>query len=106
MFDTGAPRSVMTLEFARKLGVADGDLTKMRQEVRENLEREVRMRLKNRVKDQVMQGLLDVTQIEVPKSLVEMEIQQKTGFHGLKQNWRTKTLWFLFQGFQLQKPRA
>ena len=63
-------------EFARKLGVADGDLTKMRQEVRENLEREVRMRLKNRVKDQVMQALLDVTRLEAPKSLVEAEIQR------------------------------
>ena len=63
-------------EFARKLGVADGDLTKMRQEVRENLEREVRMRLKNRVKDQVMQALLDVTRLEAPKSLVEAELQR------------------------------
>lgn len=63
-------------EFASKLGVADGDLAKMRQEVRENLEREVRMRLKNRVRDQVMQALLDVTKLEAPKSLVEAEIQR------------------------------
>jgi trigger factor len=63
-------------DFARKLGVADGDLTKMRQEVRENLEREVKTRLKNRVKDQVMQGLLDVTTLEAPKSLVEAEIRR------------------------------
>ena len=63
-------------EFARKLGVADGDLVKMRQEVRENLEREVKAHLKNRVKDQVMQALLDVTKLEAPKSLVEAEVRR------------------------------
>ena len=63
-------------EFAKSLGVADGDLVRMRGEVRGNLEREVKGRLKARVKDQVMQALLDVTHVGVPKSLVEMEIQR------------------------------
>jgi trigger factor len=63
-------------EFAKTLGVADGDLGKMRSEIRGNLEREVKTRLKNRIKDQVMQALLDTTGIEVPKALVEMEIQR------------------------------
>ncbi len=63
-------------EFAKSLGVADGDLGQMRTEIRANLEREVKARLKSRVKDQVMQALLDVTQIEVPKALVEMEVQR------------------------------
>ena len=61
-------------EFARSLGVADGDLAKMRAEVQANLEREVKLRLKNRVKEQVMEALLDVTRIEAPKSLVDLEI--------------------------------
>lgn len=63
-------------DFAKSLGVEDGDIGKMRAEVRSNLEREVKARLKSRLKDQVMQSLLDVTQIEVPKSLVEMEIER------------------------------
>jgi trigger factor len=63
-------------DFAKSLGVDDGDIGKMRAEIRANLEREVKGRLKNRLKDQVMQALLDVTQIEVPRSLVEMEIQR------------------------------
>lgn len=72
-------------EFAKMLGVADGDLGKMRAEVRANLEREVKVRLKNRIKEQVMQGLLDTTRIEAPKSLVDMEIQrlQKLTRHDL-----------------------
>ncbi len=63
-------------DFAKSLGVDDGDISKMRAEVRANLEREVKARLKSRLKDRVMQTLLDVTQIEVPKALVEMEIQR------------------------------
>jgi trigger factor len=63
-------------EFAKTLGVADGDLTKMRAEVRGNLEREVKSRLRNKVKDQVMQAFLDSTKIEVPKALIDDEIER------------------------------
>ncbi len=63
-------------EFAKSLGIEDGDLARMRGEVRANLEREVKARLKSRVKDQVMQALLDATRIEAPKSLVAMEVQR------------------------------
>jgi len=63
-------------EFAKSLGVADGDLNRMRSEVRANLEREVKMRLSSRVKDQIMQALLEATQVEVPKALIESEIER------------------------------
>jgi trigger factor len=60
-------------EFARSLGVGDGDLTKMRTEIKANLEREVAARLKARTKDSVMQGLLSVAQFDLPKTLVQRE---------------------------------
>jgi trigger factor len=63
-------------DFAKSLGVADGDLDKMRSEIRANLEREVKVRLSGRVKDQIMQALLDTTQVEVPKTLIESEIER------------------------------
>ena len=62
--------------FAKSLGVADGDLAKMRAEIRANLEREVKGKLKARVKDQVMQALLDTTRLDAPRSLVQMELQR------------------------------
>jgi trigger factor len=62
-------------EFAKSLGVADGDVSKMRSEVKANLEREVRQRLKAKTKDQVMQALLEATPVDPPKALIEMEIQ-------------------------------
>jgi trigger factor len=60
-------------EFAKSLGVADGDVAKMREEVKANVEREVKKRIEGEVKNQVMQALIDSTPVEVPKSLVEME---------------------------------
>src|SRR3990172_2951772 len=57
-------------EFAKRLGVADGDLEKMRVDVRANVEREVRKRVDARVKGQALQRLLDATPLELPKALV------------------------------------
>jgi trigger factor len=63
-------------EFAKSLGVADGDIAKMRSEIRANVERETNKRIEARVKSQVLQALLDATPLELPKSLVQMEAQQ------------------------------
>lgn len=62
--------------FAKSLGVADGDLAKMRSEIRENLEREVKRRISARLKDQIMQALIDTTKVDAPKSLVELEVER------------------------------
>lgn len=63
-------------EFAKSLGVEDGDLAKMRTEIRGNLEREVNARLKAKTKERVMDALMEVTGIEVPKALVDMEVER------------------------------
>jgi len=63
-------------DFAKALGVADGDVAQMRSDIRANLEREVRRRTEARVKDLVMKGLLENSSIELPKSLVQMEMER------------------------------
>lgn len=63
-------------EFAKTLGVEDGDLAKMRAEIRGNLEREIKARLKARTKERVMDALLTATNLDVPKALVEMEVER------------------------------
>ncbi len=65
-------------DFAKSLGVADGSLDVMRKEIFENIEREVKRRVNARVKDQIMQALIDATKVEVPKSLIEIEIERMT----------------------------
>jgi len=63
-------------EFAKSLGVADGDIAKMRGEVKANVEREVKKRVESELKQAVMQALIDSTALELPKSLVEIELQR------------------------------
>ncbi len=60
-------------EFCKSLGVDDGDVKKMRAEVKLSLEQEAGKRLKARVKENVFQALIAETGLEVPKSLVDVE---------------------------------
>ncbi len=63
-------------EFAKSLGVENGDIDKMRAEIETNLKREVKKRLQSKVKDQVMEALLKTNPIDVPNALVDMEIER------------------------------
>ncbi|EHP40273.1 trigger factor [Cupriavidus basilensis OR16] len=60
-------------EFAKSLGIADGSVEKMRADIRENLEREVKRRTHAMLKDQVMDALLKASELEVPKALIEQD---------------------------------
>ena len=66
----------LNADFARSLGIAEGDTEKMHSEVQANLEREVSKRIKTRIKEKVMQALLDTTTIETPKALVALELDR------------------------------
>lgn len=61
-------------EFARTLGVADGDLAKLRAEICDNLQREVGKRVMTHLKEQVMQALYEKTRIDLPKTLIDQEV--------------------------------
>lgn len=63
-------------EFAKSLGVEDGDLQKMRAEIKTNLEREVGTRLKARIKDSVMDVLIKHSELDVPKVLIDQDVQR------------------------------
>ena len=62
-------------DFAKLLGVEDGDVEKLKSEIRENLERELQRRIKVRNKDSAMDALLKASQVELPKTLVNWETQ-------------------------------
>jgi trigger factor len=71
-----APRlPELDAEFAKTLGVADGDLTKLTAEIRANLNREAQRRVKVKNKDSAMEVLLKVGQLDAPKALVHDEAQ-------------------------------
>ena len=63
-------------DFASTLGIQDGDVDKLRAEVKSNLEREVQRRSKMRLREQVMDMLLQQSTLELPQTLVTMEIER------------------------------
>jgi trigger factor len=63
-------------EFAKSVGITDGDVSRLAEEIRSNLDREVIRRLKGRNKEAAMDVLVKVAQFELPKSLVQWEMQR------------------------------
>lgn len=61
-------------QLAKVLGIEDGDVAKMREEVKKNVEREVKRRIDSQTKESVMEALLAATEgLQVPKVLVNEE---------------------------------
>lgn len=63
-------------EFAKSLGVEDGNLDTLRQQVRENMERELKFALKSYYRQKMLSALLDANPITVADSLVTQEAQR------------------------------
>ena len=63
-------------EFFAQFGIKETTLEGFRTEVRKNMERELRQAIKAKVKNQVMDGLLAANPIEVPKALLENEVNR------------------------------
>jgi trigger factor len=62
-------------EFAKSFGIEDGDLERLREDVRRNMERELKQRIEGRVKQQAMDMLLEANPIELPRVLIQEEIR-------------------------------
>lgn len=60
-------------EFAKALGVEDGNVETLKAEVKSNLEREVKRRVRTKLKEQTMELLLQKSTLDLPQSLVAME---------------------------------
>ena len=63
-------------DFAKSLGVPSGDVEQLKSDVKTNLEREVKKRLQARVKNEVMNLLIEAHAFDVPTALVEQESQR------------------------------
>ena len=72
----GAKLPEVDAEFAKLMGIADGDVEKMRAEIQTNLGREVKKRIQAQTKDQVMEALLKANPIDVPNALIEGEVER------------------------------
>ena len=58
----------------KSLGIADGSVEALRADIKKNLEREVKFRLQARNKQAVMDALLSVAELDLPKAAVQSEV--------------------------------
>jgi trigger factor len=63
-------------DFVKSLGIADGTVDAMRADVKKNLEREVKFRVLSRNKGAAMDALVKVAELDVPKALVDGELER------------------------------
>jgi trigger factor len=61
-------------EFVSKFGVAEGGVDALKAEVRKNMERELKQAIKNKIKEQAIDGLVKENEIDVPAAVVDQEI--------------------------------
>ena len=61
---------------AKSLGIADGTVEGLRADIKKNLEREVKFRLQARNKQSVMDALVAVSELDLPKSVVQSELDR------------------------------
>ncbi|MEB2871158.1 trigger factor [Pseudomonas rhizosphaerae] len=62
--------------FFGQFGIKETGLDGFRAEVRKNMERELRQAIKAKIKNQVMDGLVSTNPIEVPKALLDNEVDR------------------------------
>lgn len=62
--------------FAKSFGIADGSLESLRSEVRANMERELADAIRAKLRTQVLEGLYTRNPLELPRQLVEEQIQE------------------------------
>ena len=60
-------------EFALSLGITEGGMDKVREEVRQNLQREIDRRKQSTIKSQALDALSNATNMDLPKFLVSQE---------------------------------
>ena len=74
-------------QFAQSLGVADGNVDKMREEIKQSLEQELDKRVQIKLKEQVFTQLLDICKVDLPKALINVEINRmaQSTYANLKQ---------------------
>ena len=87
-------------EFATKFGVTEGGVDALKEEVKKNMTRELDQAVKANVKDQAIKGLLENNEIEVPKALVDQEVDQYRWGGRLAAKMKAQILyWGRYQSF-------
>jgi trigger factor len=63
-------------EFFKRFGIEADSAEAFREEVKKNMERELKQAISAKVKNDVVDGLLETTEVEVPQALIDQEIDR------------------------------
>jgi trigger factor len=63
-------------EFCREYGVADGGMEQLLTEVADNMRRELAENIRGRIRQQVLDRLLEANPLDVPRSMVEAQVRE------------------------------
>lgn len=61
-------------EFVALFGIKEGGVEALKGEVRKNMERELKNAVQGKVKEQVLKGLVETNEVELPKAMIDQEI--------------------------------
>src|SRR5690554_2128872 len=61
-------------EFVTLFGVSEGGVEALRAEVRKNMQRELKNAINSKVKEQVLKGLVENNEVDLPKAMIDQEI--------------------------------
>ena len=66
----------LTEDFFKSFGIETADLAEFKTEIRKNMDRELARAIRNLTKQQVIAGLQETNKVDVPKSLIDQEINR------------------------------
>lgn len=61
-------------EFVAQFGVKEGGVEALKAEVRKNMERELKNTVQSKVKEQVLKGLVEHNDVDLPKAMIDQEV--------------------------------
>lgn len=61
-------------EFVALFGIKEGGVDALKTEVRKNMERELKNAVQSKIKEQVLKGLVETNDVELPKAMIDQEI--------------------------------
>lgn len=63
-------------DFCRSFGIQEGGVEKLREEVADNMRRELADTVRRKLKEQALEALLEANKLDLPKALVDEEIER------------------------------
>ena len=61
-------------DFVKSFGVMSGDLSELKKDIRENMQRELAQKIKKDIKNKILEVLVEKNNVEIPRALIDSEI--------------------------------